>query len=234
MKKIIILSALLLLATHLVAQEPLLTSEQMPNAVFFLPPPPAEQSDAFAYDKSQYAWGKQQRADSARSAMAVTDAVWTLETICNVFSDAFGRTISQDSTPALFRLLHAAIWTADQAGTLPKDHYRRTRPYVYYDEPSLVPGDEDDLRNNGSYPSGHTIRGWTAALLLTEINPLRANDILARGYAFGQSRVIAGYHWQSDVDAGRLVASAAVARLHADQRFRDLIDQARQEFQQSR
>ena len=40
--------------------------------------------------------------------------------------------------------------------------------------------------------------------------------ILQRGIAFGQSRVICGAHWQSDVDAGRLVGSAAVAKLHAN------------------
>ena len=53
---------------------------------------------------------------------------------------------------------------------------------------------------------------------------------MARGYMYGQSRVIAGYHWQSDVDAARLVASAAVARLHADKRFIKLMKKARREY----
>ena len=34
------------------------------------------------------------------------------------------------------------------------------RPYVRYNEPTLIPKDEDLLRDNGSYPSGHSIRGW--------------------------------------------------------------------------
>ena len=97
-------------------------------------------------------------------------------------------------------------------------------------EPTSYPQDEEELRNNGSYPSGHTIEGWSAALLLTELNPDRADTILARGYMYGQSRVIAGYHWQSDVDAGRLAASAAVARLHADKRFQRLMKKARREY----
>ena len=37
---------------------------------------------------------------------------------------------------------------------------------------------------------------------------------MARGYMYGESRVIVGAHWQSDVDAGRLVASVAYAKLH--------------------
>ena len=118
----------------------------------------------------------------------------------------------------------------DQARILLKTHYMRVRPYVYFDEPTIYPDDEEELRTNGSYPSGHTIRGWTAALVLSEVNPDSANALLARGYEFGQSRVIAGYHWQSDVDAARLVASAAVARMHADERFLELLEKARKEF----
>ena len=106
----------------------------------------------------------------------------------------------------------------------------RMRPYVYFNESTIYPDDEEELRTNGSYPSGHTIRGWTAALVLSEVNPDSANALLARGYEFGQSRVIAGYHWQSDVDAARLVASAAVARMHADERFLELLEKAKNEM----
>lgn len=212
------------------AQTPWLTPEDMPNSVYFLPPPPDTESAAFAYDKSQYAWGKEQRKDSERLAIAVRDAVWSVETICREFSVPFGITISKENTPEIFKLLSMALITTDQAGKLPKKHYQRTRPYVFYGEPTIAPGDEEDLRNNGSYPSGHTILGWSAALLLTEINPSKADTIMARGYMYGQSRVIAGFHWQSDVDAGRLVASAAVARIHADKRFLKQMERAKKEF----
>ena len=46
----------------------------------------------------------------------------------------------------------------------------------------------------------------------------------------GQSRVICGYHFQSDVDAGRLVGSAVVARLHANNEFMAQLNKAKQEF----
>jgi membrane-associated phospholipid phosphatase len=35
-------------------------------------------------------------------------------------------------------------------------------------------------------------------------------------FGFGESRVICGYHWQSDVDAARIVGSAVVATLHTN------------------
>jgi acid phosphatase (class A) len=46
----------------------------------------------------------------------------------------------------------------------------------------------------------------------------------------GQSRVICGYHFQSDVDAARLVAGAVVARLHANDAFTLQLKKAKEEF----
>ena len=66
--------------------------------------------------------------------------------------------------------------------------------------------------------------------MLTEINPERADTILARGMMYGESRVIVGAHWQSDVDAGRLAAAAAYARMHTSERFLEQMRLARQEF----
>ena len=50
-------------------------------------------------------------------------------------------------------------------------------------------------------------------------------------YYWGQSRVIAGYHWQSDVDASRMLAAACYARLHACEAFVEDMAAARKEFQ---
>ena len=228
MKKTLILIALMPLIG--LAQKPLLDSMQMPNAVHFLPAPPDTASAAFQYDKAQYRWGKEQRKDSTRLAIAVNDAIWSIDNICKIYSGVLGFEISEQNAPAIYRMLTLGLLTTDQAGKLPKSHYMRTRPYVYYGEPTIYPPDEAWLRTNGSYPSGHTILGWSAALLLTEMAPDKADTIMARGYMYGQSRVIAGYHWQSDVDAARLVASAAVARLHADRRFLKLMKKARREY----
>ena len=228
MKKTLILIALMPLIG--LAQKPLLDSLQMPNAVYFLPAPPDTASAAFQYDKAQYRWGKEQRKDSTRLAIAVNDAIWSIDNICKIYSGVLGFEISEQNAPVIYRMLTLGLLTTDQAGKLPKNHYMRTRPYVFYNEPTIYPSDEAWLRTNGSYPSGHTILGWSAALLLTEMAPDKADTIMARGYMYGQSRVIAGYHWQSDVDAARLVASAAVARLHADKRFLKLMKKARREY----
>jgi len=96
-------------------------------------------------------------------------------------------------------------------------------------DPTCTPDEEKHLIKDGSYPSGHTALGWAWALILSEIAPDRADAILARGRAFGESRVICNVHWHSDVVAGRFIGAAAVARLHADPSFRAELEAAKSE-----
>ena len=107
---------------------------------------------------------------------------------------------------------------------------RRTRPFCFYEEETCNPEQKEELSTNGSYPSGHTSIGWATALVLAEINPERQNEILKRGFDMGESRVICGYHFQSDVDAGRLTGAMTVARLHADPAFQAQLEKAKKEF----
>jgi len=231
MKKIV-LSLWLLLPICMWAQvsPKLLDPAEMPNGLHFLPPPPDTLSAGFAYDLIQYHWGKEQRNDSMRCAIATRDAEWSVPCMCREFSEPFGITLSKEDTPEIYLLLEMVAENARHVGAAAKKHYMRKRPYVRFHEGTIAPWDEEELRHNGSYPSGHTILGWSTALILTELNPEQQDTLLARGYMYGESRVIAGFHWQSDVNAGFLCASAAIARLHADPRFLDQIRKAKQEF----
>jgi D-alanyl-D-alanine dipeptidase len=90
--------------------------------------------------------------------------------------------------------------------------------------------EEAELSGEGSYPSGHSQRGYAAALLLSEINPANADTIMSRGFMYGESRVIAGAHWQSDVDASRLCAAIGLTRLHTNPAFLADLKKAQDEF----
>lgn len=206
------------------------TTLEMPDMVKFLPAPPKFGTEFFANDSLRYEWGKRMRKCEVRADIAKRDAVYGLNTIIKEFSEPFGLQISEKETPCIYALLRDALATCDSVCTLPKKYYMRKRPFAYFNEPTLVPEQEASHIGNGSYPSGHTILGWSAALLLMEINPEAQDTLLARGYMYGESRIIAGYHWASDVEAGRLAASAAYARLHTDKRFLRQMRYARKEF----
>jgi len=207
------------------------TTGEMPDMMKFLPAPPDSTSAAFLNDVSRYFWGKEMRKDEERAAQATRDAEYGLATIITEFEEAFGMKISQEETPEIYKVLLEGTATCDSICTLPKKAYMRRRPFMVFNEQTLTPDDEESLRKNGSYPSGHTLLGWSSALLMTEINPDRANEILARGYRYGENRLVVGAHWQSDTDAARLAASAAYAKLHTSERFLEQMKKAREEFQ---
>ena len=209
--------------------EPYLTVEQIPDAVMFLPPPPEEGTPQFAYDEAQYQWGKTQRA-GARGIRAIREETTNVDSMAAMFSGAFGRKLSRETTPKTMRLLDRSIRTFRLGATRPKATYMRLRPYVFYREGTLIPRSEEGSRGSGSYPSGHTVRGWGLALVLAELNPERQDTLLKAGYEWGQSRVIAGYHWQSDVDASKLLSSATFARLQASPEYMEDFAAAQEEL----
>ena len=206
------------------------TTSEMPDMLKWCPAPPDTVGAAFAYDILQYMWGKEMRNNKERADIAVRDAVYGIDCIIREFSEPFGLQISKEETPEIYKVLREGTATCDSICKIPKRYYMRKRPFMRFHEQTLTPDDEPHLSKNGSYPSGHTILGWSSALLLSEINPDRADTILARGLMYGDSRVIVGAHWQSDVNAARLAAAAAYARLHTSERFLEQMRLARQEF----
>lgn len=206
------------------------TTGEMPDMRLFMPGPPDSTSVAFSNDVNRYFWGKEMRKDPERADQAKRDAVYGLPTILEEFEEAFGLKVTQEDTPEIYKVLLEGTATCDSICKYPKALYGRTRPFVRFNEHTLAPEYEEELNPHKSFPSGHTLLGWSSALLMMEINPDRANEILARGYRYGENRVVVGAHWQSDTDAARLAASAAYAKLHTSERFLEQMKKAREEF----
>ena len=201
---------------------------EQPSSLDLLPPPPTHGSVQWYADEDRYYWGLKQR-NTERGDQAAADA--NVEDIAQNFSEAFGINITEEDTPCIYRLMYRMREDAgDLATRSAKKHYNRVRPFKYFQTSTCNSRQEGELSTNGSYPSGHTTMGWAEALVLAEINPDRQNEILQRGFEIGQSRVICGYHWQSDVDAGRVMGSAVVARLHANEEFQKYLAAAKKEF----
>ena len=225
MKKIFLtLIGLVAIAVGVQAQEADTTvyfgADCLPDPATYLPAVPDSTCDAFHYDVTQYFWGRKQQKTTATVNQAIADAQRDSESLCELFSAAFTININPDSTPAIYELIDKSIRTIEPIVMIAKQDNGRTMPADRFR--SVPPSGEDMTalrREGGSYPSMHAMAGWLTALLLAEINPAQQNAILKRGYDYGQSRVILGTCWQSDVTAGRLIACAGYARLQADPIF---------------
>lgn len=186
-----------------------------------LGPPPAEGSLRWQSDRQTYEETRKLEG-SARWTTAIQDNdIWSAKAL-DRFSCAAGVELGPKTTPALWKLLHRIELDVRTIGTPAKNFYNRSRPMIGDDKPICIPR-EPWMKANASYPSGHAMVGWSWGLILTQLKPERADGLLAAGKAIGDSRVICGVHYASDVEAGRTLAAAMVAREMADPEFqRDL------------
>ena len=181
-----------------------------------LGPPPSADSLEGQVDQLRFAQTRA-LAGTPRWALATRDSDLRAG-IGQRFSCAAGITLSQTATPRTWRLLTRIDGDVRATGTPPKDFYGRRRPPLGNDAPICVPRAKW-METNASYPSGHAMLGWSWALVLAELVPARSDALFQNGRDFGESRAICGLHYESDVEAGRLLASAMVAKLHANAAF---------------
>jgi len=207
-----------------------LEKEAMANALALLEGPPRPGSAAAALDQAK-ANASFALRDSPRWTLAARDADLQFLEAAISFSCALGVPINATDTPRLLLLMRRSMTDLGLATYPAKNRYQRQRPFMVNNQPICTPADEQGLRGDGSYPSGHTAVGWGWGLILSTIAPERSDELIARGRAFGESRSICNVHWHSDVQTGELMASATTARLHADPVFQADLQAARQEVE---
>ena len=229
----LVLAAILILCGVLVRAQavivypdPFLDDKTRPDGVLFLPAPPEVTDPTFYNDFYYYQWGKQQR-DTPFGEQAKKDGPMELY---EAFSEAFGMTISPALTPEIDNLAGGAGSDAHRANKRVKNYYQRMRPFVQFGEPSLVPETEEEEAKDYSYPSGHATRGYVYAMTLALIEPDSTNVLMKRAYEYALGRVVAGYHYKSDIDASAILASSVLGALAGNDRFREQLEKARKEY----
>lgn len=154
-------------------------------------------------------------------AMANADVQRTLVR----FSDVMGTELSPARAPLATALVDKARDNAVAIFLPPKQAWHRLRPYVQFPQIKLVVPPEETY----SYPSGHSIFGMSTAIILANMVPEKAVEIYARGVQFGFERALAGVHYPSDVEAGRLSAVAILAVMIRNPDFQQDLKAARAE-----
>jgi acid phosphatase (class A) len=185
-----------------------------------LPPPPSpgsamDQADLAAIQR------RQSQVDSPRWQQAQRDISFD---IFPVYQSILGPDFTAKNRPEVAALIDYAGVQLNRASAASKAAFMRPRPYVR--DPSLRLC-ATEAPQNTSYPSGHAGWGWLSARIIAQIETEHADAILARGRDYGDSRVVCGVHYPSDVVAGRRLGDVIFEALAADPKYRKLLAQAR-------
>ncbi len=162
-----------------------------------------------------------------RWQLATSDVSEKPDYMYSAYSCSMGLELTEKQAPALTHLLETAADDASDANRAVKKKFQRQRPFKFDDGPICQSRIEV---MSFDYPSGHTTHGWTWALILAELMPERASAILARGRAYGESRIVCGVHNASAVEAGRLSATLSMTRLRSSPAFQADFAAARAEL----
>ncbi|MFC0410239.1 acid phosphatase [Roseomonas elaeocarpi] len=192
------------------------------NFLLLLPPPPARNS---ALDQAEIAQVLEiQRSRSPeRAALAVHDATETPEAM---FGTVMGPDFTAAKLPLTIAFLAHVAENEDVLTDPAKKGFGRPRPHLVNAEiKPIVP-----LSTSGSYPSGHTTRGTMTGIVLAAMVPERHDAILARVQEYGQSRLVGGIHYASDIEAGYRAGTAAAAVMMTKPAFQADFAKARAEL----
>ena len=209
------------------------------DVVHLLPPPPLPGSQAEAKDIETIV---QMQASSSPERVNLAEQDATIGV--GAFAGVLGPNFVIGKLPVLASFLRKVGRDTQFATAIGKDCWERSRPFTR-DSRIQPPGmmKEQTLNRPGqvnmaphdpmspclpvmpapvysySYPSGHSTFGVMTAILLAEMVPEKRAELYARGWQFGESRIVGGVHFPTDVEAGRLDATALVAVMMVDRDF---------------
>ena len=168
--------------------------------------------------------------DTDRWKQAQIDADWSFEYLIKIFGEVLNIQITKTNTPVLYNLLNEVYVKQEECHYQYAKVFFKKRPYVYLNESSGLKKHEEHLKNISSYPSGQAQLGWIFAKILATIDYKSEKELLKRGWEYGESRVIIGYHWMSDVINSRQIADAFLTELYKQENFKIALIEARKEL----
>jgi len=203
-----------------------LSGAAVPDTLRILPPAPQAGDVRYEADRKMFL-GTRKLEGSPRWSLATNDdngALYLKDLRC-----ALGVELTRENAPKFMSLYARVARESTRATNVPKDALKRLRPFLVDKGPTCI-DQAGGIKDSYDYPSGHVTFSWSEALILAELAPDRATEILIRARAFGESRLVCGVHNMSAVESGRTNGSALVAALHGSPEFRADLDAARTEI----
>ncbi|MGH8253088.1 MAG: phosphatase PAP2 family protein [Steroidobacteraceae bacterium] len=206
------------------------------DSTALIEPPPVTGSEADRADLQAVLDAQRTAHAAGTTARAVADTVIDCQRVADVLLAApsapgavtHAAALSSGDGAAAIAFATRAAKQVSGATNAPKRFWERPRPYIASaqverlgdvapDSPYAISGGYQ--RGHTSYPSGHTAFATACAIVLAQMAPEQAAALFARARLFGQSRLIVGAHYATDVDAGRRVGTAAAGLMLQNARF---------------
>jgi membrane-associated phospholipid phosphatase len=109
------------------------------------------------------------------------------------------------SHPETFHIMKISCRVSELTMAYFKDKFNRARPSQLC--PDLIP--PVAVSGHPSYPSGHSLTAHLIAYCLADVCPEKAEALRALADGIGVNRELAGFHYPSDTEAGRIIAERA-------------------------
>lgn len=175
-----------------------------------LPPPPAPGSSLDLDDKARSA-RLTALEDGDRWLLATAHAELRPPLALQHFNCALGVRLEPEATPQLTRLMQRLFHDADAAAEGAKARAFRARPVG--DDPARRSCQRltEAGRRSASYPSGSSTVAVVYGEAFAALDPERAPEVRRLAHEIGQSRLVCGMHYPSDVAAGEVLGRAVFA-----------------------
>jgi acid phosphatase (class A) len=119
------------------------------------------------------------------------------------FADAMGPGFKPENLKFTVMFFERTFYDDQHAVDAAKKYFKRPRPFVSDSEVSPLVKQAP----TPSYPSGHATFAYVTAILLADMVPDKGASIFERSAEYSYNRVVAGVHYPSDVEAGRIAGS---------------------------
>lgn len=232
MRKLLFLLATAIVASACTSQahrriDGFLTYEELPNAIKFLPEPP-ESGPAYEADVKAYEMGKKLREDPKVRDHCLHQDTTDMNI---VFNEALGFNMLNFDNHEIMGLLAGAVKDAHKVSKPVKEYYKRMKPFQVFNEPSLKKNSEKAVSSSTyAYPSGHAVRSWMYAFVLTDVAPEYKDSLYKCAQDYSDCRVIMGRHWQTDIDAGKMLSEKVYEKLKESSAYQAQLKLAREEY----
>lgn len=132
------------------------------------------------------------QADMNRSQREVALSVF-------LFDEVLGSWFTEENVPLTASLFKKVFDDSNLVTKPAGKHWNRRRPPLR--DSRVQPAVR--VPDRPSYPSGRATRGYLFGVLLAEMVPDLKAELIARGRAIGEYRVIGGVHFKTDVEASQ-------------------------------